>query len=220
MSGPGLVEDGAEQHKQEYEAGRHLDRNAENGFAGEPMVAGQTGHRDAAVRNDVRHRLPENRVNNEQRGDDDKGPADAAPGRLEQQQDAAPADHDFERHLVTGKVDLQEHSRPQGDVVPREDQIEGHETADQRQDQIGERNAAGGRFTGGRKDQIDEDQSEGQMDGPRGNVGNDQETELVRKRRGDPKLIERPKSGNTSDDDGSLGTVLAPRVFDVLQGFL
>ena len=58
LAGARLFEQGAEEDEQENEAHRDVDRDAEDGLAGQPVVADQARQRKAAVRDDVGHRLP------------------------------------------------------------------------------------------------------------------------------------------------------------------
>ena len=60
--GPSLVEQGAEQDEQEHEADGDADRDAEDRFPRQPLVADQSVQAEPLVRDDVRHRLAEDRV--------------------------------------------------------------------------------------------------------------------------------------------------------------
>ena len=69
MAGTRLVQKRAEQHEQEYEAHRDVERDAENRLATEPLVANEPGERHALMGEDVLRRFADERINQKESTD-------------------------------------------------------------------------------------------------------------------------------------------------------
>ena len=207
LAGARLVEQRAEQHEQEDEAHRDIDRDAENRLAAHPLIADQPLERDALVRDDLRHRLAEDRIDQEHPRDDHQRDADAAARCLQQEQNTDAADYrlDGEGEFPTEQREIvgQQDPATRDQAVIAEKQIERRAAAEDRQRDIVERQAVGPpQPLGDRKQQETEDQPEGEMHAARGHVDDDADAEHKRQRRGDPELEQRPQRGDAADDGG------------------
>ena len=87
MPRPRTLEQGAEQHKEKYEAGGHAKGDAEHPFGGDPLVVGHGIEADPTVRQHPRHIGPGQAVDQEQYGDDRQRRAEHPAGGFQQQRD-------------------------------------------------------------------------------------------------------------------------------------
>ena len=224
LAGARLVQERAEQHEQEDEAHRNVDRDAEDRLAAEPLIADQALQRDTLVRDDVRHRLAEDRIEQKHPGDDHQRDADRAPRRLQQQQDSDAADDrlDGEGEVPAEQRDVvvQQHALAGDQAVIAEKQIERRAAADERERDIVERQAAvAPQPLGHRKQEETEDEPEGEMDAARRHVDDDAEAERERQRRGDPELVQRPQRGDAADQGGEPGRHPAAAILELFERF-
>ena len=115
IPGPRLIQQRAEQHEQEDEAGGHAKRDPEDALGGDPLMVRDLGQRVAFMGDDLGHLRPEEGIDQKQRGHDHQRRTKRAARDLQQQQDADDRDHqilrdrppDPHRDLVVEDIDIQ-----------------------------------------------------------------------------------------------------------------
>ena len=120
----------------EHEAHRDADRNAEDRLPGQPLVTDQPVEAQPLVGHDVRHRLAEDRVDEEYRADDDERNADRPAGGVEEQQNADPAEDRFDRNAVPDV----EHPLARDEAAPADEEIERGARAEEGEGEVVEGN--------------------------------------------------------------------------------
>ena len=183
-AGAGGLEQRAEQHEQEDEAGRHPDRHAEHALGGQPHVAHALGQRGAAVGDDVGHVGTEEDVDEEHRGEDHHRQAERATRRFEQQQHA---DH-RRRQIHVGR-----RARTLGKLLVEQEQVSRTEGRHRRQHPVLHRYVVAWRAFERRIRGKGEEDGEGEVDGARFGVVEHEHAQRERQRRGDPELEQRPR---------------------------
>ncbi len=188
VTGPGLVEQGAEQHEEEDEAGGDPQGDAEDPLGRQPLVVDQAVEAYPPVSEDARHMGPEQRIDDKHRGHDRKRRPQGAARRLQQQQDAHHADH----HVLG-----QGRPGPLGELGIEEEHIGATEGGDPGEQPILQRNALPGRALQRRIGHKGQEEREGQVNGARLGGIEDPEPEEVGQGRRDPQLEQRPGRGDT-----------------------
>ena len=184
VAGAGLVEQRAEQHEQEDEAGRHAQRDAEHALGGQPVVRRGLGQRRPAVRDHLRHERAEEGVAEEDAGDDHHRQAERPPRGLQQQQHAGDGDIDVHVGRLPG---------PRRQLRVEQVQVGGAEGAGDGEDPVLRGHVGAGRALEGRIGGEGQEHGESKVDRPRLCVVEHEHAERERQRAGVPQLEQRPR---------------------------
>ena len=173
---------------------------------------------------EVRHGLPEDRVNKKHAGDDHQRQADAAPHRLEQQDDADAAENGFDGkpEVDTEEREVVDEKRagPHGQSGVAEIHVQRAAGSEERDGDVVEGQRPRRQALGRREHQKTQHQSEGEVDAARRDADDDCEVEEERKRRSDPQLEQRPGERDQADDDGKPWPQVTARILDLLEELL
>ena len=156
----GLVEQRAKQHEQEDKADRNAEGDAEDGLACQPLISDQPRQAEPLVRDDVGHRLAEDRVDQEDAADDDQRDSDRAARGVQQEQDAGTTEDGLHRNAVPDV----EQAMTGDEAAPTEEEIGSDDQARDRQGDIPGRQPALPPAPRHRIDQETEQQCEREME--------------------------------------------------------
>ena len=165
------------------------------------------------MRHDVRHRLAEDRVDEEDRADDDEGNADCAAGGVEQEQDTDPAEDRLDRNAVPDV----EHPLARHETAPAEEEIERGARGEEGKGDVVDRQAVRAPAAREGIDEEAEEEGEGEVDPPRGNIADDGEVQHEGERGCDPELIDRPCEAEQTDQHGEPRALPPAAVLDLLR---
>ena len=168
------------------------------------------------MRDDVRHRLPEDRVDEKDQADDDQRDADGPAGGVEQQHDADAAEDRLHRNAVPDV----KHSLAGDQAVPAEEQVDGRKPAEQGTGDVVDGQAMRTPPARKRKYQEAQQQGEGQVDAAGADVADDGEVQHEREGGGDPELVDRPREAECADQLGQPGPLAAALVLDLLEALV
>ncbi len=185
------VEQRAEQHIDEYGAGRHAQRNAVHPLGGEPHVRHQPRQRGALVRQHLRQPGPGHAVGQEEQRQRRHGPADGAARSFEQQHQPRHGHGNIEPSGLTG---------PRGDLRVEQHDVGRGERGHGRQKPVDGGHALARRALERRPGQEGQEHGERQVDGARLGVVQDAPTHRERQRRGVPVLEQGPGQRDGKDD--------------------
>ena len=163
------------------------------------------------MRDEVRHGLPEYRVDEEDRADDDQREADGPAGGFEQEHEAEAAEDGLDRNAVPDE----QHPLAGDQTVPAEQQVERREPGEQCAGDVVERQTLCAPTARERKDQKAQQQREGEVDAPSRNVADDGEVQHEGERRSDPELVDGPREAEPADQPGQPRSRLSALVFDL-----
>ena len=163
-----------------------------------------------------RHRLAEDRIDQEDPADDHQRDADRPPRRVQQQQHTDAAEDGFDRNAVPDVEEAVAGDEP----VPAEEQVGGHAPADAGTGDIPGRQAAFAEPSRHRIHQVADKQREREVKAARGDVADDGEVEHEREGRGDPELKDRPQEAEHTNEQCQPRPLQTPLVLDLLQGLV
>ena len=190
VTGTGPLQQGAEQHEQEHEAGGDPEGDAEHPLSGDPLVVRQGGETHPAVRQQPRHPGAGQAVGEKHQGDHRQGRAQGAAGRLQQQRYADAGGDQIGGGEVAGAL---------GQGLIHDEQIGGGTGGNQAEGNIAERHPVSGGAPEGREHQIGQQQGEGEVNGAGFGVIEDAKSQHEGQRRGDPELEQGPGQRQPGD---------------------
>ncbi len=179
VAGTSPLQQGAEQHEQEDEAGGDAEGDAKNPLGGDPLVVGQRSEAHSAVGQQPRHPGARQTVSEKDDGDDRQRRPQSTASSFEQQRNA-----DTGRHQIGGG----EVARSLGQRLIHHEEVGGRAGRDQGEGDIAKGHPISRRGAKRRKYQKCQQQGKGEVNGAGFGVIEHAKAEHEGERRGDPEL--------------------------------